>query len=240
MSKRARRHDPQPQEDTSVEETHEGEQEGEGNPDEENNYGFQADENAVGQQQQQQKVNERVETPEEKQKREDMIREITRLISRYPGIKPRTNCALIESLQQLELSELQNVYYNAMNDIQEKRGTPASEFVIMVTCWFPERLFLPGITEKCLEDLELVRDVDSLITEKMGALGTVSNIIFRVANKVADIRWGTDYSHVNTKRRRLVEELYAKNNTDGETGAGESIQVHERDGTGDSTHQTSY
>jgi hypothetical protein len=202
------------------------------NADEGENYGFQPDEAASGLNDDQNKKAERIETPEEKRERDELIREITRLISRYPGIKPRTNCALIESLQSLELTELKNVYFNAMNDIQEKRGTPAAEFMIMMTCWFPEKLFIPGVTERCLDDIELVRDVDQLMTEKMGALGTVSNIIFRVAKVVTELRTGIAY-----KKRKLSpqEELFINSDN-----APQSNQVHEQHGTSNSENTPPY
>jgi len=201
------------------------------------NFGFTADPDAIGGEKEREHRATKDETPEEKTKREELIREITRLISRYPGVSPRTNCALIESLQALDLNELNNVYYNAMNDIQEKRGTPAAEFMIMMTCWFPEKLLIPGITERCLDDIELVRDVDSLMTEKMGALGTVSNIIFRIARQVADIRMGVPY--YSSKKRKLDQEaLYAKNNYQFQQQ--QESQDDERDGSSNQQHPPPY
>jgi hypothetical protein len=62
------------------------------------------------------------ETAEELQERTAILGEISKLVSRYPELRLRSNSELLASLDEYDLLELKNIYMNAMNDVQDIRG----------------------------------------------------------------------------------------------------------------------
>jgi hypothetical protein len=49
-----------------------------------------------------------------------------------------------------------------------------------------------GVQETCLNDVELVRDMDTLMTQKLGTFGLIAGIIFRVLNNIATCLYGIE------------------------------------------------
>lgn len=144
------------------------------------------------------------ETPEEKKERERLLTDISTIISRYPSIKPRSNMELINQLDQLDLRELRNVWQNAINDLQHIRGTPGSELLVRIITYLPDRTYLPGLQQRCLDHPELLSDVDALIVQKLGGYGLLQNIAFHVANIVAELQLGINDMARGERRARTA------------------------------------
>lgn len=117
-----------------------------------------------------------VDTPEMIQLKE----EINRMVCRYPDLIPRTSHALMERLNKLSVEELRNVKLNAVNDVADKRGTPAAETVLLLTIPIDKKL--PGYSAICMKDVELKRDIEGELIAVFGWLGARINIIFRLIN----------------------------------------------------------
>lgn len=162
----------------------------------ENNFGFQAGDSGApteGEEEGQAKVRVNLkrrheeESDEDYKQRMETMQHISNLLSRFPQVKPRSSFDQLESLEQLQLIELLNVYRNMISDIQLLRGTPASEFFIKGTTYFMDRYLLPGIQDRCLSNDELVKDVDALVLQTMGGCGLISDICFHVLNIFSDM-----------------------------------------------------
>ena len=142
---------------------------------------------------------ENTDTPEQRVERERLKLNIGNIISRYPSIKPRSNRDLLDSLNNLSIDDLRNVHRNAVTDVQSLRGTPGSELFISAVTFFPDSNYLPGLMDKCLNNDELLRDVDALILEYSGFYSNFQNIIFHMLNHVGEIVLGLRRK-VRTKR----------------------------------------
>lgn len=106
---------------------------------------------------------------------------IARLLSSYPSIKLRSTYAMMDQLRSLDLAELQNVYTNAIIDLEQVRGTPSAEALLTAICT-PVDLYFPGYLQECMMDQDLKRDVEAEVINWLGEPGAKSNICFRLVN----------------------------------------------------------
>lgn len=197
-----------------VESDDENHQEGEGG-----DWGFHVDEEVV---EEERLSDERKKANEQKKKDnivefEQIKRDINNILLKYPTIKIRSTSDVLRGLDDLGLEELKNIYANAVNDVIDLRGTPAAEFFIVLSTHFIDRHILPGIQEECLNDIDLVRDFDSIVNSKMGFMPSGLNVLFRIANNVSNVLRGK--TRAARKRTRDEYESRKPNTTDTTTTA---------------------
>ena len=113
---------------------------------------------------------------------------INALICRYPELSLRSSAETMASLDQYDEKELTNIMANCINDLQKIRGVPAAEFAIHLLCGIIDWKLLPGYLERCQNDTELKRDVESEMMSWLGVMNTRLNIAFRLLNN-AYLEW---------------------------------------------------
>ena len=131
------------------------------------------------------------ETPEMKVLKD----RINALICRYPELTLRSSAATMASLEQYDEAELKNIMQNCITDLQKIRGVPAAEFVLHLVCGLIDYKLLPGYLDRCMDDQELKRDVESEMMSWIGVLNTRLNIVFRMLNNAYIQAFQPDYPH---------------------------------------------
>lgn len=148
------------------------------------------------------------ETPEAKILKE----RINALICRYPELSLRSSAATMSSLDQYDETELKNIMSNCINDLQKIRGVPASEFVLHLICGLVDYKLLPGYLDRCMDDEELKRDVESEMMNWVGVMNTRLNIAFRMLNNAYIQYFQPDYPHYGDQLpEELEESRYMRN-----------------------------
>lgn len=146
---------------------------------------------------------------------------IARLVSSYPEIKLRSTSAMMDQLKFLDAEELQNVYSNAIIDLEKIRGTPSAEAILTAICT-PIDIYFPGYMDECLRDADLKRDVEAEVINWLGEPGARSNICFRLVNnayncwkraKMGDVvrSWANPPIRADEAAERFYEQPVANN-----------------------------
>jgi hypothetical protein len=123
---------------------------------------------------------EEAESPEMKELRE----KINILLCRYPKLVPRSSHAMMNKLKGLELSELQNIYTNCINDLSSIRGTPSAESIILLSTYYIDVNLIKGYTRLCLRDAELRREIETEVITLIGHVSNKVSILFRFFNNL--------------------------------------------------------
>ena len=97
------------------------------------------------------------------------------------------------TLDQYDEAELKNIMQNCINDLQRIRGVPAAEFILHLICGFIDWRLLPGYLDRCMNDVELKRDVESETMTWIGVMNTRLNIAFRLLNNAYLTMYLPDY-----------------------------------------------
>lgn len=108
---------------------------------------------------------------------------IARLIARYPGLTPRTSKELVEALNKYGLEELKNIHDNCISDVVKFRGTPSAELILTMTTHHTNKR-VPGFQARCMNDIELKRDIEEEVISALGFLDNKINILFRFFNNL--------------------------------------------------------
>lgn len=142
---------------------------------------------------------------------------INRLICKYPGLELRTSSEMMEILSQFNLKELKNIHTNCINDTMELRGTPTSEFTISALTYHINKNYVKGYTSKCLNDVELKREIEEEIIEIFGMLSNKFTILFRMVNNLYQCVFQSDFipdksidSLFNKGKQFDAEEIHSK------------------------------
>lgn len=167
----------------------------------EDNYGFKPLEEP---EQKEEKKRKREESEASKQYKKEIIR----ILSKYPDVQLRTSKQIMDRLEEMPEEELLNVRDNCIADLQEIRGSPAASFLLFGITQ-PVDWKMPGYTECCLRDEELLRSVDLEIINTLGDLGNRMYIFFRLLNN-AYSTWrknkGEDCELDHAKRSKRARE----------------------------------
>lgn len=107
--------------------------------------------------------------------------QINRLLIDFPEIALRSSQHTMEALEQYDAKELQNIVDNFNNDLRRLRGRPSAEFALNAICYGVEG-YIPGYTERCQNDSDLTRDLESEMTQLFGFIGRRANLFFRFIN----------------------------------------------------------
>lgn len=108
--------------------------------------------------------------------------EIQLMLCRYPELVPRNSSPVMEHLDSMNEKELRNVHLNCTNDIADMRGMPGAEMITwMGTYWFNKK-YLPTLTQHCMEDVELQRDLEGELVVWLGSITRRMNIFYRLVN----------------------------------------------------------
>lgn len=108
---------------------------------------------------------------------------IARLIARYPGLIPRTSSELVNALNQYGVEELKNIHQNCISDVVKYRGTPSAEVVLTCLTHHMNKT-LPQFQKRCMEDIELRRDIEEEVISFLGFFDSKINILFRLFNNL--------------------------------------------------------
>ncbi len=149
----------------------EGGMEGEG----EENFGF----HPFEEEDEREKKKEQDNSPEAVKLRQ----QINKLVCRFASLRLRSSSETLAALSNYNAVELQGIYDNCINDLQEIRGTPSSEMVTNVFCSGVEKYTrLEGYRIMCLEDKELQRDIEAEMIDLLYWGGNRIQMLFRFAN----------------------------------------------------------
>jgi len=109
--------------------------------------------------------------------------QINKLQCRYAGLRLRSSFETMQALLNYDAEQLQGIYDNCINDLQDIRGTPSSEMVTNVFCSGVEKYTrLKGYREMCLEDKELQRDIEAEMMDLLYWGGNRIQMVFRLCN----------------------------------------------------------
>jgi hypothetical protein len=158
------------------------------------NFGFRPLEDHEDEKLKKQKVEDTAIMKETKEK-------IAHLLCQFPQLVPRTSHDIMQRLDQLSEKELMNVYANCMNDVTEFKGTPSSDFIIYLGTYFINTI-LPTFRERCLDDVNLKRDIESEMIHYLGRIGNKLNILFRLANNA----YAAFYEFPNENQFKQIED----------------------------------
>lgn len=137
---------------------------------------------------------------------------INLLISRYPELTLRSSAATMASLDTYDEPELKNILNNCINDLQRIRGVPAAEFILHLICGMIDWKLLPGYLDRCMNDVELKRDVESETMSWIGVMNTRLNIAFRMLNNAYLQLYQPDYPYYDGEEEpELEQSRYMRN-----------------------------
>jgi hypothetical protein len=168
------------------------------------------------------------EVDEDEPEKEKVRNKIGRLIARYPGVKVRSSLQIMERLFDCSLSELKNIHTNIITDLASIRGTPTAELCITMITYHIDREFAKGYTNRCLNDVELKRDIEEEMINVIGELGTKIVIVFRLLNNLYRTIFKRDddqlyYNQVN--RDPLFSRQVEEEEDSEEFGVDENIET---------------
>ncbi len=161
------------------------------------------------------KVNEDPATTERKN---ELMSKVARQLQRYPKLQLRTTFKLAESLESYTEEQLENIFFNAQQDIHELNGAPVATSVLVgfVKVLNACRLYIDDgeYEAELVGDEPLKQDLEFVIADYIGVIGEKINICFRMFN---------DYLIAQTKRKRKLEQgSQAAADTDKKDEEGES------------------
>lgn len=126
---------------------------------------------------------------------------INAMLSRYPEVELRSTELAMKQLEQYDEKELQNILNNIHHDLDKVNGTPSARLAVGVGT-MPIDHYVPGYTERCMNDARLCSDIGHEIQLLFGAHSNRMNILYRLMNHLWDALYHPDAPYAD----ELAEE----------------------------------
>lgn len=138
---------------------------------------------------------------------------INAMLSRYPEIELRSTEMAMKQLEQYDEKELTNILNNIHHDLDKVNGTPSARLAVGIGT-MPLDHYVPGYTERCMNDTRLCSDIGHEMQLLFGTHSNRANILYRLMNHLWDALYYPDAPYadelVEEAQQRAEEERVSK------------------------------